>query len=690
MSRRERARRDRRAASAAATATPRRTPAATVLRLTDMRPRARRSTSQKGRCTVEAGVSLDALMRVLHPARLVPVVVPGHALRHRRRRHRLRHPRQVPADGTFATTSSAMQLRHAGARRASTVGPDADPDVFWATAGGMGLTGVVTEATLRLLPVETAYMSVDTERVPRPRRLHGAHARRRRPTTATRSRGSTASRAGRDLGRSVLTRGDHATARRAPPNAARRRARASRRVTLATRAAVGAERAAQPALDPRVQRAVVPQGAARATRPDPERSPRSSTRSTACAAGTASTAGAASCSTSSSSRTAPRPSSAPRSSGSARPAARRSSRCSSASGTRARGLLGFPMPGWTLALDIPARGAELGELLDGLDELVADAGGRVYLAKDSRLAPELLPGDVPATSTAGARSAAGSTRARRCAATSTAGSASPAASEGQRCMKDALGSVQSVLVLGGGSDIALATCAALVPRRRARVVLAARKPEDARRRPSPRSCAAGAVRRRRRSPFDATDFATHQQFVDVDVRPLRRLRRRARRVRRARRPGRGRDRRRGRASRSSQTNFTGVVSVTVPARAAAASSRATARSWCCRSVAGERARRSNFVYGSSKAGLDAFFQGLGDALAGTRRAGHDRAARLRAHEDDRGLEPAPLSTTPEAVAQAIVRGLERGRETVWVPPTLRYVMSGLRHLPRPVFRRLKI
>ena len=112
-------------------------------------------------------------------------------------------------------------------------------------------------------------------------------------------------------------------------------------------------------------------------------------------------------------------------------------------------------------------------------------------------------------------------------------------------MKDALGDVQSVLVLGGTSEIALATARKIAARRRARIVLAARKPEacDTGRGRAARPPGASAVDT---VAFDATDFASHEGFVQVDVRPLRRLRPRARRVRGARRPGTRRARSRGR------------------------------------------------------------------------------------------------------------------------------------------------
>jgi decaprenylphospho-beta-D-erythro-pentofuranosid-2-ulose 2-reductase len=106
------------------------------------------------------------------------------------------------------------------------------------------------------------------------------------------------------------------------------------------------------------------------------------------------------------------------------------------------------------------------------------------------------------------------------------------------------------------------------------------------------------------------------------------------------------------------------------------------------SVAGERVRKSNYVYGSSKAALDAFSQGLGDALVGTGvrmlvvRPGWVRTPMTA------GMEPAPFPTTAEAVADAVADGLAKNRDVVWAPPVLRAVFSTFRHLPRPLWRRV--
>src|SRR5205085_1139433 len=93
----------------------------------------------------------------------------------------------------------------------------------------------------------------------------------------------------------------------------------------------------------------------------------------------------------------------------------------------------------------------------------------------------------------------------------------------------------------------------------------------------------------------------------------------------------------------------------------------------------ERARRANFVYGSSKAGLDAFCQGLGDSLVGS----GARVVVVRpgfVHTKmTAGRKPAPLSTTPDAVADAVVRGLEKGAETIWAPPLARAAALGGEH-----------
>jgi decaprenylphospho-beta-D-erythro-pentofuranosid-2-ulose 2-reductase len=244
-------------------------------------------------------------------------------------------------------------------------------------------------------------------------------------------------------------------------------------------------------------------------------------------------------------------------------------------------------------------------------------------------------------------------------------------------MKDALGDVQSVLVLGGTSEIGVAAAKALVKRRARTVVLAARGPSRCEG-PAAELSAAGATQVGS-LPFDATATGTHAGFVsdvfgrfgDVDVAIV------AFGVLD------------GEQQEVLQVNFAGAASV-MAALAARMTEQGHGTIVLLSSVAGERARKSNYLYGSSKAGIDAFAQGLGDSLAGT--GVHVMVVRpgFVKTKMTAGLEPVPFSTTPEAVADAIVAGLARGAHTVWAPPVLRAVMSVLRHVPRPVFRRLPI
>lgn len=251
-------------------------------------------------------------------------------------------------------------------------------------------------------------------------------------------------------------------------------------------------------------------------------------------------------------------------------------------------------------------------------------------------------------------------------------------------MKDAFGIPQSLLILGGTSEIALATARRLIVRRTRTVWLAGR-PSPALERAAEQLREMGADART--VPFDALDSESHETVLgkvfaegDIDMvllafgvlgdqaqdekEPLK-------------------------AVRVAQTNYTGAVSAGLVC-ARALQTQGHGSLVVLSSVAGERARRSNFIYGSSKAGLDAFAQGLGDALHGTGvhvmvvRPGFVRTKMTA------GLPQAPLATTPEAVATAVETGLRRRSETVWAPGSLRLVMSALRHVPRPVFRRLPI
>jgi decaprenylphospho-beta-D-erythro-pentofuranosid-2-ulose 2-reductase len=104
----------------------------------------------------------------------------------------------------------------------------------------------------------------------------------------------------------------------------------------------------------------------------------------------------------------------------------------------------------------------------------------------------------------------------------------------------------------------------------------------------------------------------------------------------------------------------------------------------------ERPRAGQAIYGAAKAGLDALAQGLADAVHGSGvrvlvvRPGFVKT-RMTA-----GLDPAPFATTAEAVAVATVAALPGKAHTIWVPGILRYVFAVLRHLPRPIFRRLPL
>lgn len=251
-------------------------------------------------------------------------------------------------------------------------------------------------------------------------------------------------------------------------------------------------------------------------------------------------------------------------------------------------------------------------------------------------------------------------------------------------MIDAVGDVQKVLLLGGTSEIGLAIVRRLAEQRAITVVLAGRNGAGM-------DAAAESLRAAGHTveviPFDAADETTYPAAVeaafaggDVDVAVV------AFGVL-------------GDAEAAWQdpavvkslatVNYTAPVTVGVEV-AGRLRRQGRGAIVVLSSVAGERPRRSNFAYGSTKAGVDAFFTGLREALRpdGVQvvvvRPGFVRTKMTA------GMEPAPLSVTADEVADVAVRGLRSGKETVWAPGAMRAVMSVLRHVPAPVFRRLPI
>jgi decaprenylphospho-beta-D-erythro-pentofuranosid-2-ulose 2-reductase len=255
---------------------------------------------------------------------------------------------------------------------------------------------------------------------------------------------------------------------------------------------------------------------------------------------------------------------------------------------------------------------------------------------------------------------------------------------------DAVGNPQTILLLGGTSEIGLAICERYLQNAQARIVLAA-LPDDPGRDNAVAQMKAAGAKSVQLIDFDAVETDSHPQVIDAaftdggsrrdvdvaivafgllgDAEELWQNQRKAVQI--------------------AEINYTAAVSVGVllgEKMRAQGFGQIIAMS----SAAGERVRRSNFVYGSTKAGLDGFYLGLGEALrpSGVRvlviRPGQVRT-RMSAH-----VKEAPLTVDKEYVANLAVTSAAKGKDLVWAPGAFRYVMMVLRHIPRPIFRKLPI
>jgi len=249
-------------------------------------------------------------------------------------------------------------------------------------------------------------------------------------------------------------------------------------------------------------------------------------------------------------------------------------------------------------------------------------------------------------------------------------------------MRDAVGSVQSVLLLGGTSDIGLDIVRALMADRATTVVLAARDTARAERRAASWTGSATVEV----VELDATRPDTHEAIlggvfdrpegIDLAIVAAGVL-------------GRPGDEQLLDAAALQLVNGAGAASLMAhTARAMRAQGRGTIV--LLSSVAADRPRASNFAYGASKAASDAFARGLQDALHGSGvevmivRPGFVRTSMT----SDRPA--APGAVEPEAVTRAVIAGLRARKAVVYVPGYLRWVMLALRLLPRAIFRRLPL
>lgn len=252
-------------------------------------------------------------------------------------------------------------------------------------------------------------------------------------------------------------------------------------------------------------------------------------------------------------------------------------------------------------------------------------------------------------------------------------------------MDNALGEPQTILLLGGTSDIGLAIVRELLSPAARTVVLACRDLEKG-------EAAAAGLRHASLTvdvvAFNADDTASHDSVVadvaarhgDIDLAVI---------AFALLGDGAVTSTDITAAAAVAHTNFTATVTATI-----AVANRMKAQGHggivLLSSVAGERVRKQNPVYGGTKAGIDGFAQGLGDGLADAGvhmmvvRPGFVQSAMTA------GLKAAPFSTTPEHVASVVAKGLRSKRRTVWAPGILRFVFMALRHTPGPVWRRLPL
>ncbi|HET6316549.1 MAG TPA: decaprenylphospho-beta-D-erythro-pentofuranosid-2-ulose 2-reductase [Chloroflexota bacterium] len=261
---------------------------------------------------------------------------------------------------------------------------------------------------------------------------------------------------------------------------------------------------------------------------------------------------------------------------------------------------------------------------------------------------------------------------------------------------DAVGNPQTILLLGGTSEIGLAICERYLRNARARVLLAA-LPDDPLRDNAVAQMKAAGAKSVEVIDFDAVDTESHPKVIDqafsdgggprdIDVAIVAfGLLGNAEELWQNQR----------KAVQIAEVNYTAAISVGVligEKMRAQGFGQIIAMS----SAAGERVRRSNFVYGSTKAGLDGFYLGLGEALRehGVRvlviRPGQVRTSTTIEHWKSTGTKEAPFTVDKEYVAELAVTASAKGKELVWAPGAFRYVMMVLRHIPRPIFRKLPV